>query len=194
MDKLGSFVNIKTQNFYFNNCNSCQGNCCNGANGFAISPLILEDFEDVYKNFKIVFALNENQIGAYVVLNDGKSYCKYYKNNSCSIYEYRTPACKLYPLSPYFEHILIDTQCPSVNQEFGENICFNSKLNNKFYTKRLDNFNEKLFKSYEFYNSINNPENFKQIGDILGLPIYKYTKNTSNKYIKLHLQSLELND
>lgn len=191
MDSVGSFVSIYKHDLYFNGCSSCDGNCCNGAKGFAIAPLILEDFKEVYKNFKIVFGLNENQVGAYVVLNDGKSHCKYYQDSRCSIYEQRTPACKLYPISPYFENILVDTECPSINSEFGEPICIDKQLNQKFYTDRLKNFNEKLLKTYEFYNSINDATNFEQIGEISGLPIFKYIKRSSNPYIQMHLESLD---
>ena len=190
MDKIGTFVNIKNNNLYFNGCNSCDGDCCNGAKGFAISPLILDDFEDVYKNFAIIFNLNAQHIKAYVVLNDGKSHCKYYLNNKCSIYEERTPACKLYPVSPYFEHILVDTQCPSINTQFGEIITKDAKLHNDFYTKRLDNFNEKLKLSYKFYDNLDK-RYFEKIGNILGIDIFKYTKNNDNKYIQMHLKSLK---
>jgi Fe-S-cluster containining protein len=190
MDSVGSFVNIKNHNLKFSGCNTCDGDCCNGAKGFALSPLILEDFEEVYENFPIVFSLNDRKIKAYVVLNDGKDHCKYYLDNRCSIYEKRTPACKLYPISPYFDNILIDTECPSINLEFGKDICENGKIHDDFYTNRLNNFNEKLKESMEFFESIDNINDFKFIGHVLGMPLLKYTKQSDNKYINMHLDSL----
>jgi len=191
MDKVGSFINIKQHDFYFNGCSSCDGDCCNGAKGFALSPLILEDFEEVYKNFAIVFSIHNNKINAFVVLNDGKSHCRYYIDNKCSIYEQRTPACKLYPISPYFEHILIDTECPSINNEFGSIISKGGKLNDDFFTQRLENFNEKVTKSFEFYDALDEKDSFEFIGSILDMPILKYIKPSQNRYIQMHLKSLE---
>lgn len=190
MQELDTFVNIKNQNFFFNGCSNCEGECCNGAKGFALAPLILEDFIEVYKNFAIVFAINNRKLKAYVVLNNGKEHCKYYIDDKCSIYEQRTPACKLYPVSPYFDDILVDTHCPSINSNDGIELCSNGKLNSDFYTKRLDNFSEKLEKSIKFYNSIYDINDFKFIGDILGMGIFKYTKQSENKYIKMHQESL----
>lgn len=191
IEKVGTFVNIDNQNLFFNGCSTCEGNCCNGAKGFALAPLILEDFEKVYKNFTIAFSLIDRKIRAYVVLNDGKSHCKYYIDNKCSIYEQRTPACRLYPVSPYFENILIDTTCPSINSEFGEPISTNGKLNDKFYTNRLSNFNEKLEESLNFYDYIHDINDFKFIGHISGIPLLRYTKQSENKYINIHLESLK---
>lgn len=190
MDKIGTFVNIKNNDLFFSGCSTCEGNCCNGAKGFSLSPLILEDFEEVYKNFAIIFSIQEKKLKAYVLLNNGKEHCKYYIDNKCSIYEQRTPACKLYPISPYFENILIDTECPSINMEFGESICSEGKLNDKFFTKRLLNFNDKLKESFDFYDSIYYINDFKFIGHISGMPFLKYNKSSDNKYIKMHLESL----
>lgn len=191
IDRIGSFVNVKKNNLFFNGCSSCEGDCCNGAKGFSLSPLILEDFEEVYENFAIVFSLVERKLRAYVVLNDGEGHCKYYIDNKCSIYEKRTPSCKLYPVSPYFENILIDTECPSINNEFGTKICSDGKLNDEFYTNRLLNFNDKLEESLEFYDSIHNINDFKFIGNIKGMPLLRYVKENDNKYLKMHLESLK---
>ncbi len=190
MKNIGTFVNIKNKDFYFSSCETCEGICCNGARGFALTPLILEDFEEVYKNFAIVFTLMNKKLRALLVLNDGTNFCKYYLDNKCSIYEHRPPACKLYPIAPYFDDILVDTSCPSVSQDSGKLLCKNSKISDDFYTQRLNDFNKKLQRSYEFYDSIYNINNFKFIGHIRGNPLLKYTKKTDNKYIKMHLKSL----
>jgi Fe-S-cluster containining protein len=190
MKNINTFINIDQHDFYFKGCSSCDGDCCNGAKGFALSPLILEDFEDVYKNFAIVFATIDKQLRAFVVLNDGKTHCRYYKENRCSIYEDRTPACRLYPVSPYFEHILVDTECPSINLDFGTRVSNDAKLEDAFYTNRLDDFSTKLKNSFSFYKSINDIANFEKVGNILGMDILKYTKQNNNRYIQMHKQSL----
>ena len=192
MDSIGSFVNIKTQDFYFDGCSSCKASCCNGARGFVVSPLILEDFAEVFQHFAIVFSFKDEKLVAYVVLNDGKSQCKYYKNHQCSIYEHRTPACRLYPVSPYFEHILVDTHCPSISTDGGaKQVCCDGVLNNAFYTKRLDHFVEKLQRTYAFFESINHKEHFEYIGEISGLALYSYAKPSDSAYIQMHLASLK---
>lgn len=191
MESIGSFVNIKSHNLYFNGCSACEGNCCNGAKGFAASPLILEDFEDVYKNFPILFSVNGEDLVAYVLLNDGKGHCKYYVDHKCSIYDQRTPACKLYPISPYFEHILVDTECPAISTQSGKVLCKDGVLHSAFYTKRLENFVEKRDATKVFLESIKQVEDFEYVGEILGLPLLKYIKPSDSPYIQMHLESLK---
>ncbi|WP_263834054.1 YkgJ family cysteine cluster protein [Sulfurospirillum oryzae] len=191
MESIGSFVNIKSHNFHFHGCSTCEGHCCNGAKGFAASPLILEDFEEVYKNFPILFSVTEQKLMAYVLLNDGKNYCRYYVNQQCSIYLQRPPACKLYPVSPYFEQLFIDTACPSVNQDSGYSLCHDGQLNSAFATKRLENFVEKLEETHAFFESINALEDFEHVGNLSGIPLFRYIKPSDNKYIKMHLESLK---
>jgi len=191
MERIGSFVNSASHDLFFNGCSSCKGVCCNGREGFAASPLILEDFEAVYQHFAIVFSFDgEGELGVYVMLNDGKGYCKYFIDNQCSIYEHRTPACRLYPVSPYFEHILVDTACPSVSQTFGTIICKDSKLNQSFYTQRLENFVAKREATKAFLESIKNEEHFAYCGEVLGLPLFRYAGKSDNVYIKMHQMSL----
>ena len=191
MESIGSFINIKKQDLHFSGCSTCEGDCCNGDKGFAAAPLILEDFEAVYKNFPILFSIRDHKLSAYVLLNDGKSYCKYYINQQCSIYLQRPPACKLYPVSPYFEHILVDTACPSVNHNSGYSLCENGKLNSAFATKRLENFVEKLAETHAFFASINRLEHFEHVGNLSGIPLFRYTKPSDNPYIQMHLESLK---
>lgn len=190
MDNVGSFVNINKHNLYFSGCHTCEGQCCNGANGFALSPLILEDFEAVYKHFTIVFGWQNKKINAYMILNNGEDYCKYYVNNQCSNYENRAPACKLYPVSPYFEHILVDTECPSINTEFGTQVHIEKDMPNSFYHQRLENFAQKREETLAYLESINNINDFKFHTSIGGLPLLKYNKPSDDPYIKMHLESL----
>lgn len=190
MTKVDTFINIKHEDFYFNGCNSCEGQCCNGSNGIALSPLILDDFEEVYKNFTIIFGWYKKKVSVYMILNDGKGHCKYYINGKCSIYDSRAPACKLYPISPYFEHVLIDTACPSVNKEFGSKIVVDKNIEGSFYHKRLENFKEKREETQEFLESIKDINNFKFHTHIDGLALLRFNKPSDNKYIKMHLESL----
>jgi len=191
MESIGSFVNIKSDNLHFYGCSSCEGHCCNGAKGYAAAPLILEDFEEVYKNFPILFSLKEETLSAYVLLNDGKNYCHYYVDHQCSIYEQRTPACKLYPISPYFEQIFVDTACPSVGSDVGYSLCKDGTLNSAFSTKRLENFVEKLKATRTFLESIKNLDHFEYVGELAGISLLKYTQPSDNKYIKMHVASLK---
>lgn len=191
MDNIGSFINIKKYDLHFNGCSTCLGMCCNGAKGFAASPLILEDFEEVYKNFPIVFSVSGEELGVYVLLNDGKGHCKYYIDQKCSIYEHRTPACKLYPVSPYFEHILVDTECPGVSLEKrGKLLCQSGVLQSDFHTKRLENFVQKRDATRKFLKSLQKEEAFCYVGEVLGLPLFTYTHASENPYIKMHQASL----
>ena len=191
MRSIGSFVNIKSHDLYFSGCSTCKGNCCNGAKGFAAAPLILDDFEAVYQNFPILFSVSGQKLSAYVLLNDGKRYCKYYIDQQCSIYLHRPPACKLYPVSPYFEHIFVDTACPSVNNNAGYSVCRDGKLNSAFATKRLENFVEKLEKTHVFFESINMLEDFEHVGNVSGIALFKYVKSSTNRYIQMHIESLK---
>lgn len=191
MKSIGSFVNIKSHDLHFSGCSTCEGDCCNGAKGFAASPLILEDFEAVYQNFPILFSISGQKLSAYVLLNDGKSYCKYYINQQCSIYLQRPPACKLYPVSPYFEHIFVDTACPSINQKAGYSVCRDGKLNSAFATKRLEGFVDKLEETHAFFESIHTLENFEHVGNVSGITLFKYIKPSTNRYIQMHIESLK---
>lgn len=191
MRSIGSYVNITAENFYFNGCSSCEGACCNGAKGFVASPLILEDFSQVYTHFPILFGIDNERLMAYVLLNDEKGHCRYYENHQCSIYEHRTPACKLYPITPYFEHILVDTDCPAISTHTGKRLCYNGVLQSDFYTKRLENFVQKREESLAFYGELYKPEHFQFVGDVSGLKLFIYIKQSDSPYIQMHLESLK---
>ena len=45
----------------FSTCDGCPSNCCTGSHGFALAPLILEDFKETYERFPILFA-NVDQV------------------------------------------------------------------------------------------------------------------------------------
>ena len=191
MDTLGSFVNIKKQDVYFKGCDSCNGHCCDGANGFSIAPLILEDFAEVYRYFPILFHFQHQQLSAYVLLNDGKNPCRYLEKNKCTIYDTRPPACKLYPVSPYFEEILVDTHCPSINSTEGRVVSQKGILNQDFHTKRLENFVQKREATRQLLEQFNRFEDFEYVIDIGNKAFYRYTKVSQNGYMKMHKESLK---
>jgi Fe-S-cluster containining protein len=193
VEKIGSFVNINNGDFTFDGCSGCRANCCNGEMGFAASPLILEDFKAVYEHFPILFGLNDSRLGAYVLLNDGTSHCRYYDNeqNGCTIYENRTPACRLYPVSPYFENIMIDTECPAVKEEGGTVLCRDGKLESEFYTDRLTDFPEKLAATEKYLHTLLTvPENFTPIGAVSGLPLFIHKDVPGDLFLEMHRFSL----
>lgn len=191
MDCIGSFITIKGRNWYFNGCSTCQGFCCDGAYGFSLAPLILEDFEAVYRYFPIVFSFLEDTLGVFVLLNDGKNQCRYFENKRCSIYDHRPPACRLYPVSPYFEHLLVDTKCPSLSRTEGRLLCKNGVLESAFYTKRLENFVAKKEETRLFLERMNDRNDFEYIGKIADTSLYVSKHADQNRYLKMHAESLK---
>ncbi|MDY0263714.1 MAG: YkgJ family cysteine cluster protein [Sulfurospirillum cavolei] len=191
MDCIGSFITIKGRDWYFNGCSTCQGFCCDGAYGFSLAPLILEDFEAVYRYFPIVFSFLEDTLGVFVLLNDGKNQCRYFENKRCSIYDHRPPACRLYPVSPYFEHLLVDTKCPSLSRTEGRLLCKNGVLESAFYTKRLENFVAKKEETRLFLERMNDRNDFEYIGKIADTSLYVSKHADQNRYLKMHAESLK---
>ncbi len=191
MDCIGSFITIKGRDWYFNGCSTCQGFCCDGAYGFSLAPLILEDFEAVYRYFPIVFSFLEDTLGVFVLLNDGKNQCRYFENKRCSIYDHRPPACRLYPVSPYFEHLLVDTKCPSLSRTEGRLLCKNGVLESAFYTKRLENFVAKKKETRLFLERMNDRNDFEYIGKIADTSLYVSKHADQNRYLKMHAESLK---
>ncbi len=206
---VGSFVNISEGDRLFGGCDSCGGKCCDGVNGFCAAPLVLEDFAQVYERFPILFSL-EDSIKALVVLNNGLGYCPYYRHSRCSIYEHRTPACKLYPISPYFDEILVDTACPAVfsadareslplsdrsARDFRESsmikICTKGQLEPHFFTKRLEGFLQKRLEMEQFCARLNK-EAFECVGIVRGMRLYRYMKQSDDPYLRLHQESLKV--
>ena len=191
MEKIKSFVNITTSDYHFKGCKGCLGQCCNGKLGYVASPLIVSDFESVYEYFAILFSFADEKVIPYVILNDGKSHCKYYEEDQCTIYDKRPPACRLYPISPYYDAIYVDTQCPSINEcEEGERISKEGKLNEAFYTDRLENFKSKLEATQRFLESISDLNAFEHCITIANVSFYQYVGMTENIYLKMHQSSL----
>lgn len=175
------FENIKNVNLNFSNCDNCPKTCCKNI----LIPLILDDFKSVYKNFPIIFAYMNDELRVLILL--GNNWCRYLKEDGCSIYQNRPPSCKIYPISPFFEDFYVDISCEAVGVE-GEFLCSSSGFNSNFYHHRLENFVEKYSKTVKFLKSIEN--DIVEMGDIENIKIYKYGGENRDSYIQMHLESL----
>ena len=193
MEQIGSYINIREKDFYFSGCHSCDKRCCDGRAGYSLTPLVVEDFMEVYKHFPILFGSVNGVFRPLMVLNDGDSACSYLdENGSCSIYEERPPACRLYPLSPFFDEVFIDAACPSVSGDaVGVSIVEKGNVCKEFYHKRLENFAQKLENTSTFMEELVADENdFELVGEVSGVALYKYSGKIENEMIQMHRESL----
>jgi Fe-S-cluster containining protein len=194
MDQIGTYLNVDKIDFYFQGCATCDKRCCDGRAGYALTPLVVDDFEEVYKYFPIVFATVNDVFRPIMLLNDGNSTCSYLDSNGmCSIYENRPPSCKLYPISPFFDEVFIDSHCPGVTGEItGEKIVSQGKVQPKFYHKRLEEFPSKLQKTTDVMKElVAEEDSFEVLGEISGVVLFRYIGTQQNKYVQMHLQSLQ---
>jgi len=182
------FVPVQTVgSVYFTGCTTCTNRCCEGGK-FSLAPLILEDFERVYKNFEIFFGFVDGNLKALMVLNRGSTeVCKYLENGICTIYENRPPACKLYPISPYYDEIYVDSSCDGVSSS-GEFLVSPEKINPNFMDKRLDNFSSKLQSTHAWLDTIKHDLDY--VDNVMGINLLKYVGPLDDKYIKMHLISM----
>lgn len=188
MDAVGSYVNIKSATFRFNACSVCEAQCCDGRKGYALTPLILEDFAAVCEHFPILFAVLEGELKIVMMLNDGLSACSYLVDNRCSIYDARPPACNLYPISPFFDEIFVDTACPAVG-DMGELLLQEGKISDSFYHERLENFAGKLDATRRFLADIR-PDELESLTEVGGILLYRYTGTRCDAYMAMHHASL----
>ncbi|MEA1916548.1 MAG: YkgJ family cysteine cluster protein [Campylobacterota bacterium] len=172
---------------FFKGCSGCENHCCDGSR-FKFSPLILDDFNEVHEKFPIVFAYLNNELRALMLLAKDDSTCKYYINSCCSIYESRPPACQIYPMSPYYEDVIVDTSCHGTG-ETGDLLATSNSINSSFYHDRFENFNTKFENTKEFLKIIE--KDLIKFGTNSGIDIYKYVANCNeNIYLKMHKESL----
>lgn len=185
------FVNIKeTGKVYFSSCENCLDNCCS-APMVMLAPLVLDDFLYVYKKFLIQFAYINNELKAVMVINKGIGSCSYYKNNRCEIYEERPPACKMFPISPYFNEFYIYGKCSalSLSEEHGEFICDSENINDNFLHPRVENFVKKLENTKKFLSEIEN--DLTPSIKILNIQLFNYNGSlVDNSYLKMYKESL----
>ncbi|MCV6607801.1 MAG: YkgJ family cysteine cluster protein [Campylobacterales bacterium] len=192
-EKIGTFQNTSNKTFYFSSCANCGSKCCAGSENFVLAPLILEDFELVYENFPILFREQDGLVKASIVLNNGESGCWYLGDNGCNIYSKRPSTCKQFPLSPYFDELYIDGNCPAVSECDGIKMIENNQVLEPFKVDRFDGFNKKLEETDRVLNSFNK-ENFQYFLTIKGIALFTYLKKDDNKYIDLHQKSLQLHE
>lgn len=170
------YVDIKyLENLKFNNCQNCT-KCCENK---MFAPLILEDIKKVYKFFPIfIIFLPEPKLVIPLAINNK---CPYLKNDKCSIYEFRPPACKIYPFTPWYGKILLDLSCDGIGIK-GDILPLSPKefKNSSFYDKRIENIEEKV----NLTNSWIKKQKLKFLAKINNIKIYKI-KNNKNKYNKL---------
>lgn len=178
----------------FDNCDGCEKNCCTPQGGFSLAPLILDDFEEVYERFPILFAYVNQVFKVVIILNNGKSDCIYFDRSKmlCGIYDNRPPACIMYPISPLFDDICVDTSCKAVGKE-GSFLCNKDGFSKNFHHKRVDGFLEKLKYTQKFLNQTR--FNIKKVTNIMDIDLYKFDGKGEideefDKYIDIHLSSL----
>lgn len=179
----------------FSTCDGCPSNCCTGSHGFALAPLILEDFKETYERFPILFANVDQVFKAVFILHNEKEDCRFLgEDNSCGIYEHRPAPCIMYPISPLFDEIVVDTNCHGVGDE-GEFLCNSSGFSNKFYHKRIDGFYDKLQNTQKFLNIVRFDTEY--VVTIDGIELFKYVGEDLKEYqefIDMHNSSLHLVD
>lgn len=143
---------------------------------------------EVYASFAVLFARIENRLRMVMLISNRSKPCRYYQNGVCSIYESRPPACKLYPVTPYFDEILIDTSCPALGWE-GLPIMEEGAVSRSFYHERLENFEQKLERTEEFLGNLD--WKFRPVYEIDGIALLEYTGVQQNSFIQMHRASLK---
>jgi len=184
------FVNIKdVGKTYFSSCDNCENNCCS-APMVVFAPLVLDDFQYVYKNFPIQFAYINKELKALMLINKGEGSCKYYKDNKCQIYEERPPACKMFPISPFLNDFYISSKCQALSSDEskGKLICDEKSVNDDFLHPRVNNFVEKLENTTKFLDTIKD-DLVKSI-KVSGTQLYNYDGQSDNLYIDMYKNSL----
>jgi len=152
---------------YFKGCGDCS-KCCEGK--FFLAPLILEDFEKV-KPFFEIRAIILDEVIPVMLLTDGNNPCKYLKDGKCDIYDFRPPACKIYPFSPYYDDIFIDLECDAISNQ-GDRLPANKKefFKSCFFDDRMIDFKNKRDKTIEFMKQ----QTLIFDKQIKGIKIYKF--------------------
>jgi Fe-S-cluster containining protein len=179
------YVNIKhLENLKFNNCENCT-KCCENK---MFAPLILDDIKKVYKFFPIFIIFIPNP--KLVIPLSLNKHCPYLKNNKCSIYEHRPPACKIYPYSPWYGEILLDLSCEGIGIK-GEKLplTLNEFKNSKFYDERIENIEKKL----NITNQWIKKQKIKFMTKINNIKIYKikYQNDFYNNFIQSSYKNLK---
>jgi Fe-S-cluster containining protein len=192
---MKQFTPIKNNSYTFSNCNSCEARCCDGKLGSVFSQVILSDFEENYKNFPILFTFGDlGYLKPVIILSNGVDFCKYIENHKCTIYDKRPSICRAYPLSINIDNqVYIDTFCPAINdkKEDFKLITKSSKVQKDFDNKIFYEYQDKYIKTFYEFESFNKKEDFTLAITLKGMNFFKYNKSSTNKYMKMHLESLK---
>lgn len=180
---MKNFIKIKNYDVKFGDCKNCEAHCCKGLFGTIFSQIIKEEFEEVYKNFPILFIFGSlGFIKPVILLSNGFDSCPYLIINICSIYENRPNVCKTYPQSPNIDNeIYIDTSCPEIYK--GKN---NLDLQNQIFK----NYSEKYINTHLEFGNLKF-DDFKKVLSIKGQDFYEYIGVYESIYLNLHKLSLK---
>ena len=171
----------------FSSCDGCV-DCCTH---YPFVPIFLEEFEEIYKNFPIVFARIGNDKFALALLYKDENRCRYLKDSACSIYEQRPGACKIYPIIPINTELYYDASCGATNYNNGTFLFENSLPNAGFYHHRLENFATKRAKLSAFLETI--WDALIPLANVQGVEVLAFTKDSDNCFLKWHQESIVLN-
>ena len=151
----------------------------------------MEDFESLHKYFPILFIFGDlGYLRPVILLSNGYDFCPYIENFRCSIYENRPNICKAYPLSTNIDNLLYhDTSCPGITSK-GFSLVNDKKISQHFYSPIFEDYQTKFIKTFYEFETFNEKENFDLVANIKGTKLFKYNKESKNRYMKLHLKSL----
>ncbi|MGJ0494527.1 YkgJ family cysteine cluster protein [Aliarcobacter cryaerophilus] len=181
---MKNFVKLQDKNIKFGDCNNCFAHCCSGIFGSIFSQILKEEFEDVYKNFPILFIFGSlGFVKPVILLSNGFDFCPHLKDFRCKIYENRPKVCRTYPLSPNIDNfIYIDNSCPELNK--ADNI-----LN--FEDEIFENYQEKYINTHFEFKKLK-IEEFEKILSIKGVDFYRFIGDEKSKYLDFHKLSIKL--
>lgn len=190
---MKTFVDTANHTFTFSSCEGCPARCCDGREGSIFSELLLEEFENVSKNFPILFTFGDlGFLKANILLSNGKDFCPYITDHRCTIYEERPNVCRNYPLSATIENkIYIDDSCPAINQEFGKVIVSDAKVEKEFDNGSLYNYQERFLKTYHYLEKYNDKRLFEEVVEINEIKFYRLNEDFDDSYLQLHIKSLD---
>jgi len=190
---MKTFIDTTNKSFTFSTCEGCPARCCDGREGSVYSQLLLEDFELVSKNFPILFTFGElGFLKANVLLSNGKDFCPYIVDYKCTIYMERPNVCRNYPMSGNLDnHIYIDDRCPAINTDNGIAIVSEGKVQKAFDNPSLHNYQEKYIDTHNYLDKFNHKGNFETVVTINSIHFYKFIGKSEDKFIKLHIKSMD---
>lgn len=187
------YINLKeADGLSFSNCDNCRTSCCDGGR-FILAPLVLEDFQWVYKKFLIAFAMIDDALRIVMLISNRDKPCIYYQNSRCTIYENRPPACVTYPFTPFYDEVLVDTACEAVGfvgfelKQEEEGVL--EQIHPSFYHKRFEDFSSKLKDTEKFLEDLD--ASFEVVLNVEGIDLMRYVGQKDSDVLKMHHASLE---